>query len=44
MMSDCILDEKTVMDEEAAMWRIDEYWKLREQTITYDKILEEKWL
>jgi hypothetical protein len=30
MISDCVLDEKTVMDEEAAQWRIDEFWKLRE--------------
>jgi len=44
MMSDCLLDEKTVMDEEAAMWRVDEHWKLKEQIDTYDKALGEKWL
>lgn len=30
MMSDLVLDEKTIIDEECAMWRVDEYWKLRE--------------
>lgn len=34
MMSDCVLDEKTVMDEEAAQWRIDEFWKLRDFNMT----------
>lgn len=34
MMSDCLLDDKTVMDEEAATWWADEYFKLREENIT----------
>ena len=41
MMSDCLLDEKTAVDEEAAHWRVDEYWKLREQTLTNEKRVEE---
>jgi predicted Zn-dependent peptidase len=30
VLSDITLDEKTVADEEAAQWRIDEFWKLKE--------------
>jgi len=30
MMSDCVLDDSTVMDEEAAQWWADEYFKLHE--------------
>lgn len=44
MLSDCVLDEKTLMDEEALQWRIDEYWKLREVTLTNWKKLDEIWL
>ena len=44
MLSDVVLDEKTVMDEEAAQWRIDEYWKLRNVTLTTPKRLDELWL
>ena len=44
MLSDCVLDEKTLMDEEAAQWRIDEFWKLRAVNETIPKRLEELWL
>ena len=44
MLSDCVLDEKTLMDEEAAQWRIDEFWKLRGVNETIPKRLEELWL
>ena len=44
MLSDCVLDEKTLMDEEAAQWRIDEYWKLRDFTLTNWQRLDEVWL
>lgn len=44
MLSDCVLDEKTVMDEEAAQWRIDEYWKLRGVNLTDWTKLNELWL
>ena len=44
MLSDCVLDEKTVMDEEAAQWRIDEFWKFRNVTLTTPKRLDELWL
>ncbi|OMJ75208.1 hypothetical protein SteCoe_25721 [Stentor coeruleus] len=44
MLSDCVLDEKTIMDEEAAQWRTDEYWKLRSVNMTNWKRLNELWL
>jgi predicted Zn-dependent peptidase len=44
MLSDCVLDEKTIMDEEAAQWRIDEYWKFREVRLTTWDRLDEIWL
>lgn len=44
MLTDCVLDEKTLMDEEALQWRIDEYWKLRNVTITNQQRLDELWL
>ena len=44
MMSDVVLDEKTTIDEECAMWRVDEYWKLREMKLTHDQRLKELWL
>ena len=44
MLSDCVLDEKTVIDEECAMWRVDEYWKLRELNLTHDQRLKDLWL
>lgn len=44
MLSDSVLDEKTVMDEEAAQWRIDEWWKLRSVNITIPRRIEELWL
>ena len=44
MMSDCVLDEKTVMDEEAAQWWADEYFKLRDENITNAGRIEELWL
>ena len=44
MLSDCVLDEKTVMDEEAAQWRIDEYWKFRGVRLTTWDRLDELWL
>jgi len=44
MMSDCVLDEKTFLDEEAAQWRIDEYWKNRDMRLTNRKRLDEVWL
>mmetsp|Transcript_29273 Transcript_29273/g.52348 ORF Transcript_29273/g.52348 Transcript_29273/m.52348 type:complete len:468 (-) Transcript_29273:3548-4951(-) len=34
VLSDVALDEKTVADEEAAQWRIDEFWKLNEVNST----------
>jgi processing peptidase subunit alpha len=33
-MSDCVLDERTAMDEEAAHWRAEEYFKLKEINLT----------
>ena len=44
MMADCVLDEKTVMDEEAAQWWADEYFKLRDENITNAGRIEELWL
>lgn len=44
MLSDCVLDEKTVMDEEAAQWRIDEWWKFRSIWINDWARLNELWL
>jgi predicted Zn-dependent peptidase len=44
LLSDTVLDEKTIMDEEAAQWRIDHYWKLRDVTITPKARLDELWL
>lgn len=44
MMSDCVLDEKTVMDEEAAQWRIDEYWKLYDINKTNKKRINDLYL
>ena len=41
MMSDCVLDEKTLMDEEAAQWRADEFWKLREFNAKQEDLLKE---
>ena len=43
MMSDCLLDDKTVVDEEAAQWRADEYWKLRDFAGTQDDRVSSLW-
>ena len=44
MLSDCVLDEKTVIDEEAAQWRIDEWWKFRSVWVNDWARLNELWL
>jgi predicted Zn-dependent peptidase len=44
MFSDMVLDEKTVMDEEASQWRADEFFKLRDENITNQRRIEELWL
>ena len=43
MMADCLLDDKTVIDEEAAQWRADEYWKLRDFSGTPDEKVSSLW-
>lgn len=44
MFSDLVLDEKTVIDEECAMWRVDDYWKLRELNDTHLTTINSQWL
>ena len=44
MVADMVLDDKTVIDEEAAQWRADEYFKLREVNRTHQSWIEENWL
>jgi len=44
MMADMVLDDKTVIDEEAAQWRADEYFKLRELMSTHATNIEDQWL
>jgi predicted Zn-dependent peptidase len=44
MMADMVLDDKTVIDEEAAHWRADEYFKLRELNKTHKNWIEDNWL
>lgn len=44
MLADMVLDDKTVVDEEAAHWRADEYFKLRELTRTHQSFVDDNWL
>jgi len=44
MLADCVLDEKTVIDEEAAQWRTDEKFRLDEYNLTLPKKIENVWL
>lgn len=44
MLADMVLDDKTVVDEEAAHWRADEYFKLRALTATHLTNIEDQWL
>jgi predicted Zn-dependent peptidase len=44
MTADMVLDDKTVIDEEAAQWRADEYFKLRALTATHATNIEDQWL
>ncbi|CAG9315819.1 unnamed protein product [Blepharisma stoltei] len=44
MLADCVLDEKTLIDEEAAQWRTDEKFRLDEYNLTLPKKIENVWL
>ena len=44
LTSDVLLDDKTTMDEEAAHWRADEYFHLRDLNRTHETEVEDRWL
>jgi hypothetical protein len=44
MLSDMMFDDRTLIDEECSLWRVDEYWKLRELNANHLDKLNDLWL
>lgn len=44
LLADMLFDDKTLVDEECELWRVDEHWKLRELNLTNLDRINELWL